>query len=248
MRQLRYLANVYWLRRRTAKELSPKRTAKELLVIVKAFVSEVAEFLLEHTFVSSRTWNADETLLTLRKLGHGIVRVEWMGKGKSNYEHPRNTHTGSLIIFSNGAGRTALVAIILPARFADQTEKELDITLPELHIPLSQDVRVCYAFTECGRMPNELWANIMDVFLDILETRDPGLEQVIYLDRLGSHLQADVAAKCLERQLWTIWFPPDTSEFLQPADAYQFGAFHHELNLVGERFQLSELAKGTRSF
>ena len=56
---------------------------------------------------------------------------------------------------------------------------------------------MCYAFTECGRMTNELWANIMDVFLDILETRDPGLEQVIYLDRLGSHLQADVAAKCL---------------------------------------------------
>ena len=110
---------------------------------MKAFVSEVAEFLLEHTFfVSSRTWNADETLLTLRKLGHGIVRVEWMGKGKSNYERPRNTHTGSLIIFSNGAGRTALVVIILPARFADQTEKELDITLPELHIPLAGCARV----------------------------------------------------------------------------------------------------------
>lgn len=92
-------------------------------------------------------------------------------------------------------------------------------------------------------MTNELWANIMDVFLDILKARDPGLEQVIYLDRLGSHLQASVAAKCLKHQLWTIWFPPDTSEFLQPADAYQFGAFHHELNLVGERFQLSELAK-----
>ena len=85
---------------------------------MKAFISEVAEFLQEHTFTTARTWGADETLLTMRKLGHGIVRVEWVGKGKSNYERPRNTHTGSLIIFSNGAGRTALVVIILPARFA----------------------------------------------------------------------------------------------------------------------------------
>ncbi len=107
-------------------------------------------------------------------------------------------------------------------------------------------MQVYYAFTEHGRMTNELWKNIMERFLEVIRLRDPGLEQVLYLDRLGSHLQPDVAAQCLAQQLWTVWFPPDTSEFLQPEDAYQFGAFHHELNLAGERFQLSALAKETR--
>lgn len=228
---------------RHSHELSPKRTAKDLLVLLKAWVSEVGEFLEEHTFRAGTTWNADETLMTLRNLGHGIIRVEWMGKGKSNFVKPRGLHTGSLIIFSNGEGHTVLVVIILPADFGTGTVKELDVALPDLDLPRSENVRVCYSWTRCGRMTDELWENVMDEFLDLLEQRDPGLEQVIYLDRLGSHLQPAVAAKCLTRQLWTLWFPPDTSEFLQPADAYQFGAFHHELNLAGERFHLSALAQ-----
>src|SRR6185437_2604971 len=50
-----------------------------------------------------------------------------------------------------------------------------------------------------------------------------GLEQLLYLDRLGAHIQPSMATKCLEKLLWTVWFPPDCSEFLQPQEQLLLG-------------------------
>ena len=159
------------LKPRHSHALAPNQTAKDLFVLVKAWISEVGDSLRQRTFRAGTTWNADETLMTLRNLGHGIVCVEWMGKGKSNYVRPRGTHTGSLIIFSNGEGHSPLVVIILPADFGTSTEKELDIALPDIRLLLSENTKVYYAGAECGRVPNELWRTVMEILQEILRLR-----------------------------------------------------------------------------
>ncbi len=79
------------LKPRHSHPLSPNRTAKDLLVLVKAWISEVGDFHRLHTFRAGTTWNADETLITFPNLAGGTIRVEWAGKGKSNYVRPRGT-------------------------------------------------------------------------------------------------------------------------------------------------------------
>ncbi len=83
-----------------------------------------------------------------------------------------------------------------------------------------------YAFTDKGYMTNALFSNVMAEFRSVIKLRHPDLEHLLYLDRLSSHLQPEVVRECAQEKLYTAWFPANTSEFLQPADAAPFAVLH----------------------
>jgi hypothetical protein len=100
-----------------------------------------------------------------------------------------------------------------------------------------------YAFSEKGYVTNALFALIMAEFRKVIAERHPDMEHLLYMDRLGAHLQPDVVRSCLAQKLYTVWFPSHTSEFLQPADAEEFAAFHQVLNSVRKDYNPSAVLR-----
>jgi hypothetical protein len=88
-------------------------------------------------------------------------------------------------------------------------------------------------------MNDQLFSDILNVFLDILKLRSPGLECQLYLDRLHAHLQPAVAYRARKAGLWFNWYSAESSTFLQPADDKQFAVFHSTLNAVSSRIDLA---------
>jgi hypothetical protein len=55
------------------------------------------------------------------------------------------------------------------------------------------------------------------------------VEQQLYLDRLGAHLDPIMVRHTFDNGLHVCWYPPDCSEFLQPCDDVMFASFKREL-------------------
>ena len=107
----------------------------------------------------------------------------------------------------------------------------------------SQRIQVMSGFTDNGYMTNEMFALVMEQFRAVIKLRHPDLEHLLYLDRLSSHLQPEVVRACIAEKLYPGWLPAYTSEFLQPADAEQFAAFHHVLNNVHRSYDWTSLLR-----
>ena len=73
---------------------------------------------------------------------------------------------------------------------------------------------VMYTFSGKGDVPNSLFALIMVELRKVIADRSPDLEHLLYMDRLGAHLQPDLVRSCLVQKLYTVWFPSHTSDFL----------------------------------
>ena len=64
-------------------------------------------------------------------------------------------------------------------------------------------------------MTNDLFKLVMAELRRVIKLRHPDLEHLLYLDRLQSHLQADVVRECAQDKLYIAFFPAHTSEFLR---------------------------------
>jgi hypothetical protein len=221
---------------RIPQEISANRTAPERYEQIQQWVDQVGRFLGEHSFTAETIWGADETLLAIRSGRAGAIRLEAVGKVNCNYQFPRGTKYGSIIIFSNAAGHAPFAVVILPLSFQGETRRFADFYLPGDRMPVHSKMDVYFAFTEKGYMTNSLFKTIVVKFLEIVKSRHPDLENLLFLDRLGAHLQPGLVRLCLLQRLYHVWFPAHCSEFIQPADAEQFGVFHRVLNSVRTRY------------
>lgn len=229
---------------RHPRELSARRADPSKYTEVEHWVERIGSFLEEHTFSSETVYNADETLIHVIASHKGTLRVEAASKRTSNMKLPKGMHYGSIILFSNAAGQTPLVVIVLPVQFGTANAKETDLYLLPTRDITAHRRHVMYAFSEKGYMTNALFKLVVDRFRAVIKERHPDLEHLLYLDRLGAHLQPDVVRSCLAEKLYTVWFPSYTSEFLQPEDAQEFAAFHDVLNSVRRDYDPSALTRG----
>ena len=214
------------------RHLSLSRTKPGTYEETKVWTARMRDYLGLHTFTAETIFGADETLTRIRIGRNGELFVEAVGKEHHNMKTTKGENCGSIIFFSNAAGHTPLVVILMPVEFGDAKTKEADIFLPPCMSSPSQHIQIMFGFTEKGYMTNEMFALIMEQFRAVIKLRHPDLEHLLYLDRLVSHLQPDVVQACVAEKLYPVWPPAHTSEFLQPADAEQFAAFHKVLNDV----------------
>jgi hypothetical protein len=221
--------------------LAPKRTNPELPSKVQAFVAGMERFHAAHYFGADATYSADETFLSIKMVGQASLRLEAVGKVNRNYVFPKGLHYGSIIPFSNAAGHTALVVLVLPLQLSEVETRCVDFYLPQLQPAPKDHMVLLYAFTSTGRMNTQLFRAIMQRFVAIVQVRSPGVIQQLYLDRLGAHLDRDMVAEALQHGVYINWYPPECSAFLQPCDNAEFAVFHNTLNKLTERFDLSRL-------
>jgi hypothetical protein len=210
--------------------MAPKRNRGELRGMVEAFLRRMQLFFTLHTFSGEATWSADETLLSIHLSSQSPVRLEAVGKINHNHVVPTGMHYGSMLLFSNAAGHTPLVVIILPqTEQYSSRQRTPEFYLPDLQPKPSNQRTVLFAFTPSGRMVTSLFRVIMERFVSILRERSPGVDQQIYLDRLGAHLDPVMVRHAHENGLHVCWYPPDCSEFLQPCDDVMFATFKQVL-------------------
>jgi hypothetical protein len=222
--------------------MAPKRNRRELKGMVEDFIKRMKVFFESHTFAAEATWSADETLLSIHLSSQSPVHVEAVGKVNHNHVVPTGMHYGSLLLFSNAAGHTPLVVIVLPQLEQSSTrKKDPEFFLPDLQPKPSKQLTVLFAFTPSGRMVTSLFRAIMERFVGILQQRSPGVEQQLYLDRLGAHLDAIMVRHAFDNGLHVCWYPPDCSEFLQPCDDVMFASFKRELGDAVKRCDATRL-------
>jgi hypothetical protein len=71
--------------------------------------------------------------------------------------------------------------------------------------------------------------SLFRVTMERFVQRSPGVDQQLYLDRLGAHLDPIMVRHALQHGLHVCWYPPDCSEFLQPCDDVMFATFKRTL-------------------
>jgi DDE superfamily endonuclease len=209
---------------------------------VQAFIASMEQYHESHHFGADATYSADETLVCIKMTGQGCLRLEAVGKVNRNYVFPKGLHYGSIIPFSNAAGHTVLIVLVLPLQLSDVDDRSVEFYLPELQAGPKDHLNLLYAFTATGRMNTELFRAIMRHFVAAVQLRSPGVAQQLYLDRLGCHLDPLMVGQALQHGVHICWYPPDCSAFLQPCDDAEFAVFHRALNNVVQRFDLSRLA------
>lgn len=138
--------------------MAPKRNRGELKGMVEDFIRRMKVFFGFHTFSGEATWSADETLLSIHLSSQSPVHVEAVGKINHNHVVPIGMHYGSMLLFSNAAGHTPLVVIVLPQ--TEQTsarQQSPGFYLPPIQPRPSKQRTVLYAFTPSGRMVTPLF-------------------------------------------------------------------------------------------
>jgi len=231
------------LRPRHTTPLCFKRVAPELYKQVQAWIRTAEQVEAEHHYSPETIYNADETLISIKNVKHSGLTVEVVEKKNHNEVGTKRLTYGSMISFSNAAGWTPLIVVILPADFREADDKTAEFFLPGERDKASDHTAVMYAFTKKGYMDNALFVSVMAKFRAIIKARHPDLDHLLFMDRLQAHLQPAVVAACLADRLYTVWFPPHCSEFLQPADQQQFAVFHNQMNLLVTHYDRTALLR-----
>jgi len=77
--------------------------------------------------------------------------------------------------------------------------------------------------TENGYSTTETFQMMVAQFGQDFAERYPGLNSVLYMDRLGSHTTPEILATALENHIQVVLLPANTTHFLQPLDDCVFG-------------------------
>ena len=123
----------------------------------------------------------------------------------------------------------------LPLDFYAPTLTPIKVTRAALPVP------VYVATAGAGYMNGQLWMETMKIFVDLVGHRQ-GLgrdkQAALYLDGCSSHKKQSTADLLTKNNISTIFFPPNTSHIVQPADGQIFHYYKpmaakkvHEVNL-----------------
>jgi cytochrome c553 len=85
-----------------------------------------------------------------------------------------------------------------------------------------------FALAPSGYMNGELWQETMKIFVDLVSERQ-GLgrlkQAVLFLDGCASHLKEFTHAELVKKNIFSIYFPSNTSHVLQPLDGQPFALY-----------------------
>ena len=204
---------------RTVQAIQEERVSRTVLEDTKSFIEVVGNFLSGHYFSSEVIVNADETRISIKGNLFGTEYVESTKKYKSTHKSKKNTKTAGLVVFASAAGNILLSVYLLPTTF----NKNHDIGTASYSIyntnrVFRKDWQRLYLFTENGYLNDEAWNEIMESYISLTRNIWPGLHNVLFLDRLGAHMQPETVKKCLDNNIHTLFLVANSSHFMQPLD------------------------------
>ena len=223
------------------------RVSPNILQHVEEFIESFSRKLRTINFPKRAIVNADETRLFIKGnvfIEEAIESTRKRKKSKTGEHHGRSA---GLLVFASADGKIILSVYILPVQFQGNNIATTTLPLKKLDKTLRGKWDRLYCFTDTGYLNNETWKNIMEEYILITERLYPSLDNLLILDGLGAHMQANIMMKCLDHGVHTIYFPSNCSHFIQPLDDNVFTNFKKILakecnNMVSESsFGLNKL-------
>jgi hypothetical protein len=84
-------------------------------------------------------------------------------------------------------------------------------------------------FTKTGYMNKYAWASLVTDFASLWNALHPGLEVLLFVDQLESHMQASIVAKANIASVRFVFYPAELTHVLQPLDGLPFALLKRAL-------------------
>jgi rubrerythrin len=213
------------LQQGVVKAIKEERVAPSVLTDTKKFISIADKYLTEYHFSDKVIINADETRLTIK--GNVFINeyIESTKKEKLTHKGPNSSQSASVVVFEAANGQVILSVYILPAIFKEDNMSNISISLYHMQYVKRGDWERFYMFTDTGYLDTESWKVIIKYYNSLTQRLWPGVHNLLLLDKLSIHMQADLVKQCLENGVHTLFFPANTSHFIQPLDNVMFTNF-----------------------
>lgn len=98
------------------------------------------------------------------------------------------------------------------------------------HNGLRNCIDYYYATTARGYMTNDLWRQLVNLFVTKLVPILNGANALLYLDRLSSHMDESSLERLVSSNVQVLYLPPHTTHLVQPLD--QFPLANYKKNLT----------------
>ena len=204
-----------------ARLISAGRSSPEIREDVKDFLAFHSEFRKNYRYPEHAIFNVDESRVTLSDTKRSARRLLARSNPKTGIRGARSRKHCSVIPFVSAAGETISVFYILA-----QSSKAKVLSVPHTRRNGGPSpFKEYYLTTENGYSTTETFQMMVAQFGQDFAERYPGLNSVLYMDRLGSHTTPEILATALENHIQVVLLPANTTHFLQPLDDCVFGLF-----------------------
>ena len=205
--------------------LSCSRTNTNNLDRVKGFVKFQEVYQQNYYFPAFAIFNVDECRVSLNdsKKGAKVLTPKKFNKGGLSAN--RTTKHCTVVPFCSASGETISVFWIYPLG-----QKQKQVSIPVCQRSRSRKLyREYFIFTETGYSKKETFPIMLAQFEKDFHRLYPAVDAVVYMDRLRSHVTADVLATMIGRGLHGVLLPAGTTHFMQPLDDAVFACFKNLL-------------------
>jgi len=201
--------------------LAPNRSNEGNLGHVLSLIDFHTDFLLTHHFPPWARLNVDESRVTVADARGAGQRLVKRGYRQHGTRAKRESSYMSVVPFVSAAGETIVVFYVLPLPSETGT-----IHVPhEIGRSLRGSYECFYMFTETGYTNRETFRIMIKKFEEIFNRRYPGLEHILYMDRLSNHVDEHVLETLSSNGGHGVCFPVGTTHFIQPLDDVVFALF-----------------------
>jgi hypothetical protein len=217
------------LSQRAIKGLEDARTADETLDLVQNFCDAVGKSGWHDKLPANVFLNADETRIKIDGEQNSSPAIESTANSKHAGDQAPMGKAASYTPFVNAHGEVIMELFTVPTDSEGNAEFDL-----------SKQLRgrddTYWSFSETGYVDSEIFFNALKTLKKVLDRIYPGLEAVLFLDRLSCHVQPETMKWCEENGIHPIFFPAHCTHFLQPCDDLIFATFKKRIYELLQRY------------
>jgi hypothetical protein len=226
------------------KALKKERASIDKVDEVEEFCEVVLGLLDSIPFIDDLIFNFDESTLRVSQDDLSSSRLFLKGDHKRHTLWSQYWEHCAICPFVSTKGWIPLVVIMLPLKDKDKAKK---VWVPPPSWNLRGNPEIFYVFTETGRMTNDAFKVILEEFTRIMDRLHPGRVKLLYMDR-SCHMERSTIFEALDHMIHCVYFPPNTTHFLQTLDDLVFGNFKKVLLNKMEKQVVAHALKGEAQY
>ena len=211
---------------RTIKGLKNDRIQDDLVDHVKYFLSWLQTEIFDRENQDFVFVNADETRISINGEQNKMKRIESTKKAKKGALDMVRDKSATYIPFHTPQGMIMSVFLI-----AVNSVKSGDLVIKKAGTTTRSTYPVYYMFNDNGWMNGNAWNAILQVFFEEIKNKFGTSKIILFLDRLSSHVTDENLKQFLGTNINMVFFPANTTHFLQPCDSDIFTNFKKQIYL-----------------
>ena len=183
--------------------------AEEPLDLVLEFCEVAGRLGLYNRLPAQVFINADSSFVKIRSEKNSSRAIESTSNSKHARDQAPMGKAAALTFSVNPNG--AVIMEVFTVFTDDEGNAEFDL-LKELRGRNDS----LWSFSENGHVDSEIFFDALKTLKKVLDRLYPGLDAVLFLDRIACQLQPETIKWCRENGIHPIYFPAHCTHFLQP--------------------------------